>query len=99
MSDPTLYYDMTTPYLELHALRAPVGGYRNMTDDDFETATADAIADFEREHDVAIHQLGRSGRHICVADTPKNRKRYAVLRTAAIDAARALWKSLREETP
>lgn len=84
-------------FLELHALHAPVGYYkREITDDEYNARVSFAIQDFEAEHDIELYQLGRSGRHICIEDTPRNRRRYASLQRKAIDAAKALWADMRE---
>ena len=99
MADVSLYHDGGRAYLELHALRAPVGRYLRKYEqsvDLYDLAVSEAIKDFERLHDVDVYQLGRSGRHICIADTPRNRKRYATLQRSAIAAARALWRTMRE---
>lgn len=98
--EPILYHDAGRPYLELHAIRAPVGHYLpkyERTPEMYDWAVREAIQAFERLHDVDILELGRSGRHICIADTPRNRKRYAILRRSAIDAARDLWRTMREK--
>lgn len=97
--EPTLYHDAGRAYLELHALRAPVGSYLpkyQRTPEMYDWAVQEAVQDFERLHDVKVLQLGRSGRHICIADTPVNRKRYKVLQRSAIEAARQLWRGMRE---
>lgn len=89
-------------YLELHALRAPVGGYReefqtsaSSVGDPYDFAVQHAIRMFEEENAIEIYQLGRSGRHICIEDTPRNRKRYASLQRKAIVAAKAMWAEMR----
>jgi len=89
-TEPTLYHDGGRAYLELHAMRAPVGHYLpkyERTPEMYDWAVRDAIAAFERLHNVTILQLGRSGRHICLADTPANRKRYGVLQRSAVACA------------
>ncbi len=92
----TLYRDGSAEYLELHALRAPVGNYLpELTDGQYDMLVMQAVQDFELENDVDIFQLGRSGRHICIKDTPANRKRYASLQRKAIAAAKAFWASVR----
>lgn len=97
--EPTIYYDQSTPYLELHAMRAPVGGYLPGFQDsatEYDMEVAACIEDFEMEFDVDVIQLGRSGRHICIEDTPQNRARYDMLRTEAIARTRAMWAEMRE---
>lgn len=95
---PTLYYDGRTPYLELHALRAPVGRYlaEYVNDSDLgEWATGEALREFQRTHGIELFCLGRSGRHICIEDTPTNRRRYPSLKKKAEAAADRLWASMR----
>lgn len=93
------YRDHNGPfYLELHALRAPVGGYlQELVDnpDRYDSAVLTALHAFERDNDVTIYTLGRSGRHICIEDTPRNRRRYTLLRRKAIAAAQAMWATMR----
>lgn len=94
------YRDGNTTFLELHAMRAPVGGYAHwITNDDesYNFAVHCAIVDFQEAYGVSIYQLGRSGRHICITDTPAHRRRYARLSQAAINAARAMWADMRTE--
>ncbi len=89
------YVDGNRQYLELHALRAPVGNYKTMSESRYETKLFEAIADFDVEHDTQTYELGRSGRHICIEDTPENRARYDELSAAAIHAAYDFWNSVR----
>ena len=98
----TYYCDGSRRYLELHALRAPVGGYTGDFDPEndprgeaYNVATMEAIRAFEARHHVTIYTLGRSGRHICIEDTAQNRRRYTRLSKAATEAAHALWASMR----
>jgi hypothetical protein len=95
-----MYRDGGRDYLELHALRAPLardGAYREgFTDDDYNWGVECAIHDFEVAHRVEIFTLGRSGRHICIEDTPTNRRRQASLSRKAIAAARECWAGMRE---
>lgn len=87
-------------YLELHAMRAPVGNYATWVtrdDNQYDAAVGVAIAEFEQRHGITIYTLGRSGRHVCIEDTPENRKRYFVLQAAAIQAARELWQEMQTE--
>jgi len=49
---PTMYYDAGRAYLELHAMRAPVGRYKAEWENDttgarYEWAVRDAVEDFE----------------------------------------------------
>lgn len=85
-------------YLELHALRAPVGSYHPdyQSHEAYDDAVTWAIKDFEYENTVQLFCLGRSGRHVCIEDTPRNRRRYASLRRKAIAAAEALWAEMRK---
>lgn len=100
MSNVKLYRDGGREYLELHAMRAPVGGYATwvtLHDEAYNIAVQDAVQDFEHEHKVEVFQLGRSGRHICIEDTEANRARYPELQRAAIAAAEELWQAMRTE--
>lgn len=93
-----LYFDGGKGYLELHAMRAPVGGYfEGLTDSTMNTIVQNTIELFERKHQIEILQLGRSGRHICIEDTPRNRRRYNSLQRKAIEAAQVMWKGMRKE--
>lgn len=99
--EPTLYHDGRKAYLELHAMRAPLGPYsgayseeRDPHGDAYNYCVGLAVEAFEHDMGVKVFQLGRSGRHICVEDTPKNRKRYVVLRHAAITAAKEMWAAM-----
>lgn len=85
-------------YLELHALRAPVGHYRQDLQDNsdlYDAIVSEEICTFEADHDIELFMLGRSGRHVCIEDTPRNRRRYASLQRKAIKAAREMWASMR----
>lgn len=93
-----------TPYLQLHALRAPLGPYVGVFAADldphntnYDIAVNDAVRAFEAEHDCKLVLLGRSGRHVCIEDTPRNRRRYVSLQRKAIAAAHALWAMMRGE--
>ena len=91
------YWDGSEECLELHAMRAPVGGYRDdVTDEEWNGATEDAVRRFEERLDVQVRLLGRSGRHVCIEDHAENRRRYWNLRRAAIAAAKALWAEFRQ---
>lgn len=107
--EPTYYRDggLGASYLELHALRAPVGGYVGRFSEEtagprraeaaWNEATHAAIEAFEKTYapEGKVLLLGRSGRHVCIEDTPRNRKRYVDLRQYAIDAAHDLWRKMR----
>lgn len=43
---------------------------------------------FEEQTGVEVECLGRSGRHVCVADTPANSKNYRHLKAKALKLAR-----------
>lgn len=46
-----------------------------------------AIREMEQHYkDLKIYALGRNGRHICIDDTPINRRRYTVLVNYALKA-------------
>lgn len=95
-----IYVDWpNTGYLELHAMRAPVGRYLPEYEQDqtlYDRDVAETIERFELEEDVTIVCLGRSGRHICIEDTPANRRRFWLLQRKAIDATREMWAEMRE---
>ena len=40
------------------------------------------IAAFEEHYHCRVYRLGRSGRHVCVEDTPTNRRLYWAMKTA-----------------
>ena len=93
------YVDHGREYLELHARHAPVasrGYYSSWGEDDVEQATMDAIHDFEDRFGVTIRLLGRSGRHVCIDNTPENRRRYPNLRRAAEAATNRLFASFKD---
>lgn len=97
---PVLYqYHPADPImLELHALRALVGNYLDEYADDAEAydwAVQNAIREFEAANNIKLFQMGRSGRHICIEDTPRNRRRHASLQRKAVAAATTLWASMR----
>ena len=95
--DPTIYIDGGSSYLELHALRAPVGHYcAELTAEEYDQRVQEAIADFELFNHCTLRMLGRSGRHVCLDDTPSNRRRYRSLQRKAIAAAQEMWDSMRE---
>lgn len=97
-SSTVLYVDGGTTYLELHALRSPVGRYLPEVDSDtYDFRIREAIQVFEEENNVEVFELGRSGRHICIEDTPTNRRRYASLSRKAIEAAKDVWTGMREK--
>lgn len=92
----TMYQDhYDRPMLELFSGRSPVGGYREDAEGDWDFALECAIRDFNERHAVTLYTLGRSGRHICIEDTPRNRRRYSSLCQHAERAARAFWASMR----
>ncbi len=92
------YRDAGRSYLQLHALRAPVGKYLPEYENDntlYDRDVQSAVEDFEVINNVTVYQLGRSGRHICIDDTARNRRRYASLSRKAVAAATALWATMR----
>ena len=99
---PTYYYDQGHGYLELHALRAPLGPYTGKFSEEndpqgenYNLAVLAAIYEFQNTHKVTLWTLGRSGRHVCIEDTPNNRKSYRRLQRYAIKAAEDLWASMK----
>lgn len=74
------YVDGYTEYLELHdnhtiwKIEVPFDW------DEYGCVLTELIRDMENKYkDLEIYTLGRSGRHICVNDTPVNRRRYKYL--------------------
>lgn len=45
-------------------------------EDIYRVMVQDEIDDFKKKFGQDIYLLGRSGRHVCVDDTPENRERY-----------------------
>lgn len=67
-------------YLELHDNHTLWQIDRVFDFDDYEREVSIAIFAMENRYkDLEVFQLGRSGRHICVLDTPTNRRRYKAL--------------------
>ena len=95
MNDAT-YFDGNRPYLELHARHAPIamnGYYTGMDEADVENETLEAVARFEADNGIELVFLGRSGRHCCIEDTPRNRRRFASLQSKAEKSVQALFES------
>lgn len=87
-------------YLELHALRAPTGNYLPELQENselYDAIVSEEICMFEQDNAVELFMLGRSGRHVCIEDTPQNRRRYARLQRKAREAAEAMWRSMRDD--
>lgn len=62
--------------------------------DDFVTMYLNEV---ERKYkNLTIGLYGRSGRHVCIEDTPINRRRYWAVREAVLDAERRLIQELNE---
>lgn len=84
-----------TVYLELH---------RNATERELNNPRLDAeqgyslynalvrwaIYEFEHRTGIEVYLLGRSGRHVCVEDTPANSRRYQQLKRLALQIERAV---------
>lgn len=82
-------------YLELH---------RNATERDLDNTRLDdeqatelytnlvwwAIREFEHRAKTEVFLLGRSGRHVCVEDTPENSRRYQHLKQLALQIERTV---------
>jgi hypothetical protein len=67
-------------YLELHDNHTLWKIDRAFNFDDYEYEVSRAIFAMENRYkDLEVFQFGRSGRHICVPDTPTNRRRYKAL--------------------
>lgn len=52
-------------------------------DDIYRMMVQDEIDDFKKKFGQDIYLLGRSGRHVCVDDTPENRERYFEMQSEA----------------
>jgi hypothetical protein len=77
-------YNQNTPYLELHQNRTSWKLDNPAKDDEeFNILVQLAANEFESKTGVTIFFLGRSGRHICIEDTPENSKRYRNLQRLA----------------
>lgn len=49
-----------------------------------------AIYEFEHRTGIGVFLLGRSGRHVCVEDTPANSRRYQHLKRLALKIERTV---------
>lgn len=64
-------------YLELHSHHTIWNINKDFNWDDYESEVILSIFEMQNHFkDLEVYQLGRSGRHICVEDTPINRGRY-----------------------
>jgi hypothetical protein len=64
-------------YLELHANHTVWKINKEFSWDDYNAEVDICILNMQYHFkDLTVYQLGRSGRHICVEDTPINRRRY-----------------------
>lgn len=93
----SFYIEGNVTYLELHAQRAPLG--ITATEAEFDRAVQCALSDYMTENKVAVFCLGRSGRHICIDDTPANRRRFPSLQRKALKAVAELWAEMRAPKP
>jgi hypothetical protein len=67
-------------YLELHDHHTIWDINKEFSYNDYADAICAAKLDMqERFKDLQMYYLGRSGRHVCVDNTPLNRRRYHVL--------------------
>lgn len=58
----------------------------NLDWDEYEFIVSQAIRAMEEKHkNLKVYLLGRSGRHVCVEDTPVNRRRYQSLVNTAME--------------
>ena len=62
----------------------------NGVNDEYYYMVENGLHDLTRKFGTQFYALGRSGRHICVDDTPKNRKRYGKMVAAVEDAERSI---------
>jgi len=56
----------------------------------------DACKQFEKETGVEVFMEGRSGRHVCVKDTPENSRKLTYLRNKALRLEREVVKAWNE---
>ncbi len=64
-------------YLELHSNRTLWDIDKPFNFNDYEAEVFISVLELESHFkNLEVFQLGRSGRHICVPDTPINRRRY-----------------------
>lgn len=64
-------------YLELHDNHTLWSINKDFDYEYYENVVYWACTEMERHYkDITIYLLGRSGRHVCVEDTPVNRRRY-----------------------
>lgn len=67
-------------YLELHDHHTLWDIDKEFYYEDYENAVHLACIEMEHHYkDLTVYLLGRSGRHVCVEDTPTNRRRYQQL--------------------
>ena len=73
-------------YLELHDNRTcwKLDNDISIADDLLYQLVEDACTMFEEDTGVEIYGLGRSGRHVCVEDTPENSRKYQYLKSKAL---------------
>lgn len=86
-----IYRDGGTEYLELHDNRTMWDLTRE--DDyvgEFHDEVSMALEQFELETGVEIGLLGRSARHVCVANNYENRENFAFLQARAKEIEREL---------
>ena len=74
------YIDGSNQYLELHDHHTIWSINKEFSYNDYADAICCARMDMESHFkNLKVYYLGRSGRHVCVEDTPVNRRRYQVL--------------------
>lgn len=82
------YYDEDgSRYLELHDNHTLWDiNCESFDCDEYEFIVSQAIKAMEAKHkNLKVYLLGRSGRHVCVEDTPVNRRRYQSLVNTAME--------------
>lgn len=92
---PKFYYSDNEKYIELHANHT--AWKCNCPESRFGFLVEDVVKQFEEETGVKIYGLGRSGRHVCVKDTPKNREDYAYLKHTALELEKDVIKECQEK--
>ena len=65
-------------------------------EDIYRMMVQDEIDDFKKKFGQDIYLLGRSGRHVCVDDTPENRERYFEMQSEALRQINSLIARVNE---
>ena len=83
-----------TEYLQLHDNRTLWKiDNPNLTDEFYIQLVNDAIQAFEDSTEVKLYLLGRSGRHVCIEDTPSNSRQFHWLCKLALKLEKQVIKA------